>query len=167
MPASEASFFFDTPLVQGRKNSININFLVRISRGHPWPLHPDGKGSKSFSPPPGPQENALFGADVHDFRRGCPWPEGFLENFVQIKFALIFWPLLGNLCFFQERGRSRVPEPPRLRVLNQDPADIPIPEGSLVPNGSPTNGQLRAHPYTPVGNAVGSSSFEFEFFRVI
>ena len=80
------------PIDQGRKNSININFLVRISRGHSWPLRSDGQGSKSFSPPPGPQENALFGADVHDFRRGCPWPEGLSKNFVQKKFALIFWP---------------------------------------------------------------------------
>ena len=33
-------------------------------------VHLDGvpKRSKGFSPPPGPQENALFGADVHDFR---------------------------------------------------------------------------------------------------
>ena len=75
------------------KNSININFSVRISRGHSWPLRPDAPGSKSFSPSLGPQENALFGADVHDFRRGRPWPEGFSKNFVQKKFALIFWPL--------------------------------------------------------------------------
>ena len=61
----------------------------------------------------------------------------------------------------EERGRSRVPEPPRLRSLNQDPADVPIPEGSLVPCSSPTSGQNRAYPYTPVSNAVGSSSFEF------
>ena len=58
----------------------------------------------------------------------------------------------------QERGRSRIPE--MLRVLNQDPADVPISEGSLVPATSPTSGRHRAHPYTPVGNAVGSSSFE-------
>ena len=63
-----------------KKNSININFLVRISRGHSWPLRPDAQGSKSFSPPPGPQENALFGADVHDFRRGRPWPEGLSKT---------------------------------------------------------------------------------------
>ena len=60
----------------------------------------------------------------------------------------------------QERGRSRIPEMPRLRVLNQDPADVPIPEGSLLPADSPASGQHRAHPYTPVGNTVGSSSFE-------
>ena len=88
---------------QGRKNSTNINFLVRISRGHSWPLRPDAQGSKSFSPPPGPQENTLFGADVHDFRHGRPWPEGLLKKFVQKKFALIFWPLsrmLLCLCAF-------------------------------------------------------------------
>ena len=61
------------PLInRGRKNSININFLVRISRGHSRPLRPDDPGSKSFSPPPWPQENAIFGADVHDFRHGRP-----------------------------------------------------------------------------------------------
>ena len=57
-------------------------------------LTPECPGVKSFSPSPGPQENALFGADVHDFRRGRPWPEGLLKNFVQKQFALIFWPLL-------------------------------------------------------------------------
>ena len=30
-----------------------------------------------------------------------------------------------------------------------------------MPSGSPISGQGRAHPYTPVGNAVGSSSFEY------
>ena len=60
----------------------------------------------------------------------------------------------------QERGRSRVPEVPRLRTLNQDPAEVPISEGSLVPAISPVSGVNRAHPYTPVGNAIGSSSFE-------
>ena len=60
-----------------------------------------------------------------------------------------------------ERGRSRIPEPPRLRILNRDPADVPISEGSLIPSGSPRSGSVRAHPYTPVGDAVGSSLFEF------
>ena len=99
------------PLIQERKNSININFLVRISRGHSWPLRPDAQGSKSFSPPQGPQENALFGADVRDFRRGRPWPEGLSKNFVQKKFALIFWPLLILLQFWgvgtRPQGASR------------------------------------------------------------
>ena len=35
-------------------------------------LTPECPGVKSFSPSSGPQENALFGADVHDFRRGRP-----------------------------------------------------------------------------------------------
>ena len=75
------------------KNNININFFVRISRGHSGPLRPDDQGSKSFSPPPGSQENALFGADVHDFRRGRPvHPKGCRKNFVQKKFALSFAP---------------------------------------------------------------------------
>ena len=92
---------------QGRKNSINLNFLVRISRGHSWPLRPDDPGSKSFSPSPGPQKNALFGADVHDFWRGRPWPEGFLKNFVQKKVCVYFfgpylWMLLSR--DFLEQG---------------------------------------------------------------
>ena len=78
---------------QGRKISININFLARISCRHSWPLRPNAPGSKSFSPPPGPQENALFGADVHDFRRGRPWPEGLLKNFVLNKVCVDFLPL--------------------------------------------------------------------------
>ena len=60
-----------------------------------------------------------------------------------------------------ERGMSRVPEPPRLRILSRDPADVPISEGSLIPSGSPRSGSIRAHPYTPIGDAVGGSSFEF------
>ena len=96
------------PPLQGRKNSININFLVRISRGHSRPLRPDAPGSKSFSPPPGPQEHALFGADVHDFRCGRPRPEGLSKNFVQKKFALIFWPLPPLLSRnFGEFGRNQ------------------------------------------------------------
>ena len=60
----------------------------------------------------------------------------------------------------KERGRSRVPEPPRLRTLVRDPAEVPISEGSLIPASSPTSGIQRAHPYTQVGGAIGSSSFE-------
>ena len=61
----------------------------------------------------------------------------------------------------QERGRSRIPQPPSLRLLNRDPAEVPISEGLLVPGGSPISGQEGAHPCTPVGNAVGSLSFEY------
>ena len=60
----------------------------------------------------------------------------------------------------KERGRSAIPGPPRLRTLVKDAAEIPISEGSIVPASTPTSGPQRAHPYTPVGNAVGSSSFE-------
>ena len=35
-------------------------------------LTPGCPGVKKFLPSPGPQENALFGADVHDFWRGRP-----------------------------------------------------------------------------------------------
>ena len=60
----------------------------------------------------------------------------------------------------KERGRSQIPAPPRLRTLLADAAETPISEGSLVPVSTPTSGPPRAHPYTPVGNAMGSSSFE-------
>ena len=60
----------------------------------------------------------------------------------------------------KERGRSRVPEPPRFRTLATDPAEVPIPEGSLAPARSPASQPDRAHPYIPAGEAVGSSSFE-------
>ena len=60
----------------------------------------------------------------------------------------------------KERGRTNIPGPPRLRTLVADAAEVPISEGSLVPASTPTSGPQRAHPYTPVGDAVGSSSFE-------
>ena len=41
---------------------------------------------------------------------------------------------------------------------------MPISQGSLVPANSPSSGVQRAHPYTPVGAAVGSSSFEVVSF---
>ena len=59
----------------------------------------------------------------------------------------------------KERGRN-IQGPPRLRTLVTDAAEVPISEGSLVPASTPTSGPQRAHPYTPVGDAVGSSSFE-------
>ena len=60
----------------------------------------------------------------------------------------------------KERGRTNIPGPPRLRTLVADAAEVPISEGSLVPASTPTSGPQRAHPYTPVGDTVGSSSFE-------
>ena len=74
------------------KNSININFLVGFPADIPDPYARMPMGSKSVSPPPRPQENTLFGADVHDFRRGRPWPEVLTKNFVQKKFALTIGP---------------------------------------------------------------------------
>ena len=60
-----------------------------------------------------------------------------------------------------ERGRTRVPEPPRLRMLHPDPAEVPVSEGSVVPSTSPRSGSVRVHPYIPVGDTGGSSSFEY------
>ena len=60
----------------------------------------------------------------------------------------------------KERGRSAIPGPPRLRTLVKDAAEIPISEGSIVPASTPRSVPQRAHPYTPIGDAVGSSSFE-------
>ena len=59
----------------------------------------------------------------------------------------------------RERGRSLIPELPRLRTLGWDP-EVPISEDSLAPANSPASGVSRAHPYTPVGAAMGRSSFE-------
>ena len=91
---------------QGRKNHINIKFSVRISRGHSWPLRPDDLGSKSFSPSAGLQENTLLGADVHDFRRGRPWPEGSGASFRRGDFAPRepeFDPEFGGMRIFEPR----------------------------------------------------------------
>ena len=60
------------PIFQGRKNSIGHKLFgpdfprtfPTLTPGRPW--------VKKFLPSPGPQKNALFGADVHDFRRGRP-----------------------------------------------------------------------------------------------
>ena len=60
-----------------------------------------------------------------------------------------------------ERGRTRAPEPPRLRVLHPDPADVPISEGSVVPSTFPRSESQHACIHIPVGDAVGSSSFEY------
>ena len=38
--------------------------FLTLTRGRPW--------VKKFLPITGPQKNALFGADVHDFWRGRP-----------------------------------------------------------------------------------------------
>ena len=64
-------------VLSGKKNSININFLARISCGHSWPLRPNAQGSK-VSPHQGARRkthfvvrtSTIFGADVHD-PKGC------------------------------------------------------------------------------------------------
>ena len=63
---------------QERKNSININFLARISCGHSWPLTPECPGVKKFLPTTGGRRithfwvrtSTIFGADVHDPKGG-------------------------------------------------------------------------------------------------
>ena len=60
-----------------------------------------------------------------------------------------------------ERGRSRVPELPCFRVLHPHPAEVTISEGSMVASTSPRSGSIRAHPYNPVSDAMGSSSCEY------
>ena len=60
-----------------------------------------------------------------------------------------------------ERGRATIPEPPRLRALQNNPEDVPVREASVATSNSPRSGPVRAHPYIPVGDAMGSSSFEY------
>ena len=73
----ELADLWQWPCLREEKNSININFLVRIFRGHSWPLRPDAQGSKSFSPPRGHRKtqflvrtSTIFGADIHN-PKGC------------------------------------------------------------------------------------------------
>ena len=80
------------------KNNININLFGPDVPRTFLTLTPGCPGVKSFSPPPWPQEDALFGADVHDLRRGPTWPVGLLKNLVQKKFVLIFWPVPRLSC---------------------------------------------------------------------
>ena len=59
---------------QERKNNININFLVRISRGHSWPFYARMPRGQKVSPHhPGCRKmhflvrtSTVFGVDVHD-----------------------------------------------------------------------------------------------------
>ena len=60
-----------------------------------------------------------------------------------------------------ERGRVTIPEPPRLRALQNNPEDVPVSEASVAASNSPRSGPIRAHPYIPVGDAIGSSSSEY------
>ena len=95
------------------------------------PLRLDAQGSKSFSPPPGPQENALFGADVHDFWRGrprflarSPRPEGLLKKFVQKSLRWFFGPyfrLFGilGLCHWPTTSQLWHPKAPVLPLQDE------------------------------------------------
>ena len=49
--------------------------------------------AQNFLPTTTAARKRTAGADVHDFRRGRPCPEGLSKNFAQKKFALIVWPL--------------------------------------------------------------------------
>ena len=81
------------PYSEEGKNSININFLVRISRGHSWPLRPDAQGSKSFSPPLGPQETAPFWCGRPRVWARTSTTRRVVEKDCTKHCALIFWPL--------------------------------------------------------------------------
>ena len=48
-------------------------------------LAPGCPGLKKFLPTTGAAGKRTFGADVHDFRRGSPRPEGLSKNFVRAK----------------------------------------------------------------------------------
>ena len=65
-------------------------------------LTPGCPGVKKFLPITGAAEKRAFGADIHDFRRGCLSPEGFSKNFVQKMFVLIFGSCF---CPLPKRGR--------------------------------------------------------------
>ena len=57
------------PMPADSRNSINMNFLVRIFPRTFLTLTPGCQGVKKFLPTTG---SALFGADVHEFRCGRP-----------------------------------------------------------------------------------------------
>ena len=59
------------------------------------------------------------------------------------------------------RGRTSIPEVPRLRALRNEPQNIPVSEGSAASTVSPRSGPARAHPYYPLGEVIKGSSFEY------
>ena len=84
------------PYTQGRKNSININFLVRISRtfltltpGRPW--------VKKFLPITGAAEKRTFWCGRPRFLARTSMTRRVFEKLCTKKFALIFWPLYTSL----------------------------------------------------------------------
>ena len=48
-----------------------------------------------------------------------------------------------------------------LGLVRRGRDDVPISEGSVVPSTSPRSGSACMHPYIPIGDAVGSSFFEY------
>ena len=59
------------------------------------------------------------------------------------------------------RGRTNMPEIPRLLALRREPENIPVSEGSAASTVSPGSGSARVHPYYPVGEVIEGSSFEY------
>ena len=64
--------------------------FLTLTPGRPW--------VKKFLPITGAAEKRTFGADVHDFRRGRPWPEAFSKNFVQKSLRWFFGPYIWMEC---------------------------------------------------------------------
>ena len=81
---------------RGRKNSININFLVRISCGHSLTLTPGCPGVKKFLPTTGAAGKRTFWCGRPRFSVRTSMSRRVIEKLVPKKFALIFWPLLRN-----------------------------------------------------------------------
>ena len=86
------------PLTQGRKNSININFLVRIPAAIPDPYARMPRGQNVSPHHRGCSKthllvraSTIFCADVHD-------PKGCRKTLYKKRFALIFWPHTNAAC---------------------------------------------------------------------
>ena len=106
-----------TPLVctllsQGRKNSININFSVQISRGHSWPWRPDAPAwVKKFLPIAGAAEktqllvrtSTIFGADVHD-----PKGSRSSESKCHFRGVIFFAVFLGHSLCSKKKNRNSI-----------------------------------------------------------
>ena len=74
---------------QGRKNSININFLVWISCRHSWPLRPDAR-VKKFLPITGAAEKRTFWCGRPRFSVRTSMTRRVLEKLWTKKFELMF-----------------------------------------------------------------------------
>ena len=56
--------------------------------------------------------------------------------------------------------RSRLPELPSLRALENQAVEVPVSVSSATSSTSPRSGSSRVHPYHPVGEEVEGSTFE-------